>query len=808
MAAAQPQAGGMMGGETSRSGKVKGVVIDSGSNQPMEYANIAIFKKRDSTLVTGGITNNRGEFEISGLDYGFYFVEANFIGYQKSKLNDINIIPANQIIDLGKIMLNPATQQIDGVEVRADRQRVEYRVDKKVINVSQDINAAGGTAVDVLENTPSVDVDIEGNVSLRGSSSFTVLIDGKPSVLTGSDALRQIPASAIENIEIITNPSAKYDPDGMAGIINVVMKKNILAGFNGIVNASVGTGDKYRTDLTLNYRMRKLNLFGGFDWSDDTFRGKMNSERQTFGTDTTQFIVTRGNRDFARKSHTFKGGFDWYLTDYSTLTISANVGQYQFNGGGGAKQHVYTLPAFTDRYAVNNNTSHREGDFVSTNVGFQQKFNDQGTHKLDLLFYYSNRTGDDSEFQDEYRSDSDFRTTYEIIERIRTVEDENSHEYRMKLDYVRPAGAFGKLEAGLQSLLDRETEDYRFENFNQQTGGWENNPLFTSAMDFKDDVHAAYLTWSDKPGSFEYMLGLRGEYTNRVIEHTKVTTPYEINRFDLFPTAHVSYSLGEENQLMASYSRRVNRPSGRDLDPFPNYMDQYNIRIGNPKLEPEFTNSWEVGYLKKFGTSFLSVEGFYRVTNNLISRIQQLRDDGIIYHTTDNINKDFSLGTEVMGNFNISKWFLLNASVSVFNYRIDGELNGESIDRESTNYSGRLNGTFKLAPTSRFQVMSIYRGPSVSAQGKSSGMFFSNLSYRQDFLKNKLTATLSLRDVLGTMKMESESAGPNFKSKFKMQRESQVLQLTLSYRINNYKIDRSNNADRDNSGNMNMEMDF
>jgi hypothetical protein len=245
------------------SGRVRGIIVDSGTQQPMEYANIAIYNMRDSSLVTGGITNQNGQFDISGLGFGVYYAEANFIGYEKVSLPEIRIIPSSQVVDIGKLTLSASTFEMAGIDVVADRQRIEYQIDKKVINVSQDINAAGGTAVDVLENTPSVEVDIDGNVSLRGSTNFTVLIDGRPSVLSGTDALRQLPASVIDNIEIITNPSAKYDPDGMAGIINIVMKKNILAGFNGIVNAMVGTGDKYRTDLTLNYRTKKANLFLG-----------------------------------------------------------------------------------------------------------------------------------------------------------------------------------------------------------------------------------------------------------------------------------------------------------------------------------------------------------------------------------------------------------------------------------------------------------------------------------------------------------------------------------------------------------------
>ncbi len=335
-----------------------------------------------------------------------------------------------------------------------------------------------------------------------------------------------------------------------------------------------------------------------------------------------------------------------------------------------------------------------------------------------------------------------------------------------------------------------------------------NNPLFTNSMMFRRDIHAGYFTWAGNVSKLQYMAGLRGEYTFREIDQEKIAEPFTLNRFDLFPTGHLSLQATKSTQIMASYSRRINRPSGGDLDPFPSYMNQYTIRIGNPALKPEYTGSYQLSLMQRFGSSFLSGELFYRSTNNLISRVQELRD-GIIYMTSTNVNQDFSMGTEVMGNFNLTKWFLLNTSISVFNYRIEGELNGRSIDRESTNYSLRMNGTFKLSADSRIQLTSFYRGPSVQAQGETNSMFFSNISYRQELLKKKLTATLSLRDVFGTSNFGGKTYAPDFNSKFRFERESQVVQLTLSYRINNYKQERNNGSgDMNGGGGGRMDMEF
>jgi len=297
------------------------------------------------------------------------------------------------------------------------------------------------------------------------------------------------------------------------------------------------------------------------------------------------------------------------------------------------------------------------------------------------------------------------------------------------------------------------------------------------------------------------MLGLRGELTLREILNTNSAEASELNRFDIFPTLHLSYKIKETNELMASYSRRINRPGGWDLDPNPAYYNRYTIRYGNPDLEPEYTDSYELGALKRFGRSYISLDAFRRVTNNKIDRYQELGDDGVFYLYSGNFNKDYSTGLELSGNISFTEWLLINASVSMFDYRITGDLNGEEIDRQSTNWNSRMNTTLKFSDNSRMQLNAFYRGPSVSAQGESKAMFFTNISYRHEFFERKLSATLSVRDPLGTAKFERESYGEDFKSSFECRREPRVVMLTLSYRINNFKSD-----DRGGRGGGGMDM--
>lgn len=776
---------------------IKGKVVEKDSKAPMEYANISIYNSTDSVLVTGGITNPEGEFTIEKLNNGTYYVEANFIGFNKTRINNIKVSSDKKSIDLGTIPLEASHQELGSVEVVAERPRLEYKVDKKVINVDQDINAAGGTAVDVLENTPSVQVDIEGNVTLRGSSSFTVFIDGRPSALSGSDALQQIPASALENIEIITNPSAKYDPDGMAGIINLVTKKNALTGFDGILNVSGSTNESRSLDFTINHKNEKRQFTFGFDTSDRIFNGEHHSTRETYYSDSTVYMNSDGDREFNRNGYRFKGGVDLYLTDKTTLGFNANVGKFNFDSKSDVHDYYKTElmdnSVFAEKYTLETEDADRNNNFVDASVNFLHKYNEEGTHKLEGMFYFRDRNGDDMEYQSEIIADENYDATGLYDLRVRTTESEDSQDYRAKLDYTRPLGETGKLEAGYQSTIRRETEDYVFEDY--QNGNWINNADYTSSMDFKRDIHALYTTYSNKISKLEVMAGLRGEYTNREIQHLGADAEtYKLDRIDLFPSVHTSYEVLDGMQLMASYSRRIDRPSGRDLDPFETLMNQTTIRKGNPDLKPAYTNSYDMSVMKRFGGSFVSLDAFHRKTTDVNDRITEVLDDGTYLMTSANVGENKSTGGELMLNLNLAKWLLVNTSFSIYQYELQGEVLGEYVSRSSLNKDGRMNATFKFSKNSRLQLDGNYRGPSVSAQGDRKSSFYSNISYRQELMNRKLTATLSMQDIFGSGGWEGTNTGTNFNSTFKFKHEPRVVQLTLSFKLNNYKTENGRNG--------------
>ncbi len=786
-------------------GKISGSVFDKQTGEPVEYANIVVFKMRDGSMVSGTISNIKGFFEMEKVPYGMYKVTLDFIGYDKITIDSIRLFPRNPNVDLGKQILSQSMVMLEGVNIVADKISYEYKIDKKIVNVSQDATSAGGTAADVLENTPSVEVDIEGNVTMRGSGNFTVLINGRPSILEGSDALQQLPASNIENIEIITNPSAKYDPDGTAGIINVILKREVDQGFGGLVNLSAGMNDKYRSNVLLNYRINKWSFTGGFDYRDDNFKMTRKSDRETYytNTDYTEYINSFGARNMNRKSVGGNFGVEYSFSDKTVMGLSGKFGTFDFGMSGLNNTNEFTSPVSTNVYYNSLSSMNRNSNFYDVNFNLQHKFDDKG-QKLDFLFYYSNRDGDSDDFTLEKETDASWNETATILNSNRSVEISENKEYRVQMDYVKPISEKGKLELGYQARLSDSYEKYDFEDFDGSA--WINNPLFSSSSDFKRDIHSGYAIFNNETSNgFGYQLGLRTEYTNRETGVEGVTGLYTIDRFDLFPSLHFSKQLKQENQLMLSYSRRINRPRGRELDPFLSYMDENNRSQGNPGLEPEYIDSFELAWQKKWPKSFMTVEAYYKITTNLITRILQNTDEGYVLHTSANLDKDYSLGTEAMINREFSKKLSMNLSGTIYYYKIKGSIESGVVDRSSTNWRTSLNSTYKFTPLTRLQLRLGYRGATTTAQGQRKGFMTSDLALRHDFWKRKATLTLQVRDLFKTMKRDMIVEGANIWEHMVMQRESQILQLSFSYKINNYKQKRERQNGEDNEMDDGME---
>ncbi len=559
---------------------------------------------------------------------------------------------------------------------------------------------------------------------------------------------------------------------------------------NGVINTSIGTGNKYKLDALLNYRSSQFNVFGSVDLNYREFSMDGHTEYETYLQDTTNFRNTTMEGQMNRQGYGLKAGIDYFITERSTITLSGRYGGYGFGRDSENKRQIYDVPGEVIDYSKSISESNRDGNYYDVNLNYITKFDNLG-HQLEIMGNLSRRNGDDMDDQKDYITDADWNINDTAPESIRSTEIGIDNDFRIKADYTKPIGEEGKFEAGYQSRFNYENEKYVYQDYNYSISDWIENPEYSNEVDFNRNIHSIYAIYANTWRTFGYQLGLRGEYTNRNIKSLITSESHAINRFDYFPTVHISKQFEHDYQVLASYSRRIDRPGGRELDPFINYYDPYNARQGNPALEPEYIDSYELGAQKRFGQSFLSLETYYRINKNKITRIKTLQEDGTILHTYQNLNKDYSLGVEFMVNLSLTKWFLLNGSVNVFNYRFDGDVDNENVSNSSTNFDGRLNATLKFNKNWRIQFTEFYRGATVTAQGEREGYFTSNLAVRKDLFDNRFNATLSIRDIFQSAVRESVTYGNGFYSHDYFKRESPIISLNLSYIINNYKNKRN-----------------
>jgi len=786
---AQRGRGNFDSSQMPKKGEISGIILDSETGDGLPSASIYLYSLRDSSVVSGALTNQDGSFEIDKLAYGKYHITVKYIGYKELDVDDITVKPDNYQINLGNISISADDISTEEIEVTAERLKIEYKVDKKIITPNNDITSAGGTAVEVLENVPSVTVDIEGNVSLRGSTNFTVFINGRPSVLDANDALQQIPASTIENIELITNPSVKYDPDGVAGIININLKEQEESGWSGMTDISAGSYDNYSLNALLNYKLNGLTVFGGVNYRDNNRLGEGTFIQETNRSGAITALDYENDMSRGRYGLDIKGGLTYDIGRTTTFSLEGRYGQFEFSRNFISNIKEYQSAFDSLSYSKNKSLVSRNRDFYAVNFDFIQRFDDP-RHSLTASVYVSDRSGGGDDEQKVLPSNQDWDIVDGYPNMTRSTEIENSGDLRVKLDYVNPISEVSVFEAGGQYQMDPEEEDNIFEEYDPQNDIWDVNNEFSSAYEFIRNTSAIYSTYSNKLYGINFKLGLRGEYTDRLISLKDTAVEYSIDRFDLFPSIHISSNIDEDNQLYASYGRRIQRPWGRSLEPSKVYRDQYNYNIGNPELEPEYVNSFELGYLRYFGKSMVSLEGYFRQTVNMITRVQIPEDGGLIRNTYMNLNQDYSTGVEVMSNLDLLEWLNINASMDFYNYWLEGKVNNEEVDNNTFVWGANMKSTVKISPSTRFQVDMFYRGPSINAQGKTAEFWGANLAVRQELMNRNLSLVFQVRDLFSTYKREFTINQQNFYSYFYMTPRSPQFTLTVSYRFNNYEKKR------------------
>ena len=762
-------------------GSITGKVVDSVTKEPIEFANIILYSESDTAQITGIVTNSEGIFELLNIGTGSYYIDIQFVGYEKKRMDYVTLSSGNIKINLGEISIQSTAINLGDVVVEGQQSPITYQTDKKVIDVDQMPTVISGTAADVLENVPSVTVDIDGNVSLRGSTNFIVLVDGRPSVIDAQDILQQIPASTIDNIEIITNPSAKYRAEGTSGIINIILKKNKNIGLNGLTNLTAGLNDKYRGNFLFEYKSSLFNSNLGFDYNHMFFPGDDRHENRTTIDNNTSFLNSTGNIKWGRINYGVRGGLEFNLSQNNLLSFGGRYGHREFQRIANLNYDEWSDTDLQHFFYKNNSYRERSGYFYALNTNYLHKF-DQPEHEISSELFFSYNNGDEISLTELFDNDI-------LSDGKRTTESGPSKDFRGKIDYTLPLGTSSKFESGYQGEVDLSNEATGLYDLDSANSSYLLLPEFSHETESNESEHAFYTIYSNEIANLGFQGGFRTEYTYRSIKVDE-TNEFKIDRWDYFPSAHLSYKFPDGQQIMTSYTRRIQRPGGWSLEPFDTWIDANNINRGNPSLKPMFIDSYEMGYRTFFGEASLSTEIYYRINHNKIEHIQSVYAENITLNTFENVGKDYSFGSELMLTFDVAKVWDINLMGNLYNYRIKGAIYNEPFSRESFNWNTRFNNSINIGENTQFQVNASYNSPTVSSQGRREGSFTTDVALKQELFNKALALTVQIRNLLKTAKNEFTSSGPDFYSYGYSKRESPVIMLNVKYNINNHKQER------------------
>ncbi len=784
------------------SGIITGKVFDEKLKAPVEYANVALYSKRDSALVTGTVTDSQGKFSLEKLPFGRYFIKISFIGYDNTTLDSVSVSPQNQITDVGVIYIRDHFYKLQDVIVTGEKDEIINNLDKKVITVDKNINANGGSAVEVLQTVPSVSVDVDGNVSLRGSQNITILIDGKPSGLaglSGSDILNQIPASNIESIEIITNPSVKYDPEGTSGIINIILKKKKEIGFNGQASLNAGTQDKYNTSLVLNYKYNSLNFYTSYDTRFNNTPGTSNSLRSSNLTSGLLYFDQKSSALFRMGSHNVNAGIDYLIDEYNSLNVNYQGRRFFFENS------EFRINQFLDgsntltRYYTRNSLTERNMQGNEFTISYKRTFEEKNKDLTADLSYSSNSMNGNQE-----NDQTDFEL--DMTPSMLTGQDAESRNtlknFQFQANYNQPLWTGAKVESGLSSRVKNISmrNDY---SYYLTPGQLINDPTQSNYFDYEEQIHSAYSMLTGNISVLKYQAGLRFEQVYSEGFLPKSNERFENNYTALYPSFHLATDIIEGGEIKAGYSRRVERPNNRQLNPFVSYADSQNIFAGNPKLKPQFTDAYEIGYSQAVGKSFYTASFFFRSTTDIITNISTGLSNGVTKSTFANLDRSDSYGVELTAMAPILPMIRFNGNVSYF--RTDYTSNSTLVNNSGDRYSwlSKLNLNIGLGMGFSAQLAYNYNSPMYMPQGKLESTSSTDLAVKKELFDGDLSLNLRVTDLFNTQKFNSTTNGQNFILTSYNKRDSRVVYLGLTYRFLNF--DRSKIKDRRDGGD---SMDF
>ena len=774
--------------------QIHGRLLDASSREAIDYADIFLYETGNSKPIQQTFPNERGEFRFEQIGKGRYTIMARLVGYDILSKRDIeaNGSPVN----LGDLMMKPLEVGIAEVEVVASKRQLVYKLDKKVVEATSNMMAGGGSAVDVLENTPSIRVDAEGDVTFRGSSGFLVYIDGKPSVFTGTQALEQVPAGHIENIEIITTPSAKHDTEGDVGIINIITKKHSRQGLSGMINLSGSTWLSRHVDFLLTQQNARSRWYVGGQWTDRMRKSDFDQEKLTIVGDQTTSSHAIGPRTGDSYHYTLKGGWSLSLPK-TTITLDLEGG-YGGNKRKGEMNYEETITLkggspVTTRYTSIDDYDNDENIGLGS-LSVQHKFNDKG-HEISASAYY--KYGGNAL---EYFFNDLMSLQGERQQGHRAYESEHRETLRANLDYALPFGKGGKLEAGYQYYSYLEDGNYKMEWWDpeKQVFYWRDDIYNT--FYFQEGVNSIYAILSQSWNNFEAQAGVRGEHTHTVLRSSVEGADRTKNRFEFFPSVHLGYNFPNGHRLLASYSRRTTRPQLYYMEPYITYRDFYTAEIGNPDIRPEYINSFELNYQKSFGENSVSATLFHRSRKDKIERLRVPYSAGVTLDSMANVGHDYSTGVELSLNLHPVRWWNTTVNGNLYHYKVKNEQAAGGNTSTSTNYDILWNNLFDLGKYTRLQLDGSFVGPSVTTQGRTDAYWYANLAVRQQLFNRRLTATLTFRDIFRSAKYVSDIQTADLRSLTRIKPKYPQITLTLSWTFNSYKA--KSNATREDRSEM------
>ncbi len=716
---------------------ITGKVVETDSNTPVEFATVAVINASDDKPVTGATTSPSGSFSLTTSASDFY-VEISFIGFQKRTIRDFTI--TNGRINLGTINLSSDSKQLDEIVVEGERSSTEFKLDKRVFNLGSDLRSTGASALEVLNNVPSVNVTIQGQIQLRGSSGVQVLINGKPSVMASDEgkALGTITADMIDRIEVITNPSAKYDAEGTSGIINIVLKKEERRGTNGSISVNGGNPDNYSAGLSLNHRTENFNLFTQMGVGYSELPNKERNENRNFETDTTIFS---GGTEFRNEFYyNLVLGTDYYINDNNVITVS---GTYTLEIEDQPSTTYFRLvdePEGVEYQWRRDEVTEAVNPKYQFEANFKRDFEDHEDH--DLIFSAIGRffgKEQSSDFEDQTISGN---LDFDAQQKTETNFDEGN--YTFKLDYARPFNDIFSIEAGGQYLINDVGNDFSVRNL--RNGEYVIDSSQTNLFEYHQDVLAAYGSGGYEKDKWGLKVGLRIENTN--LNTLLVNTNEENNQnfTNLFPSAHTSYKLTSQVSLQAGYSRRIYRPRLWDLNPFFNIRNNFSIRTGNPDLLPEFTDSYEVNTIYNGDKTSLNFSLYHRYTTGVIERISFF-ENNVRTTTPQNIGTSNATGLEANAKLDPVKWMTISADFNYNYFSRVGSLEGTTFDFTTNQWSSKVNTKFKLPADITLEAIGYYQSGYQTVQGRIADMLFADFGARKKILNGKAVVNMSVRDV-------------------------------------------------------------